>query len=89
MQYLPCKPIKHGIKGFVLTCAITGCVYSFKIYTGKDGELDGSPLGVVACLIQAAGLVGIGGVGHILYTGKWFMTLECYISMDVPLGSRS
>ena len=76
VQYLLCKPIKHGIKGLVLACAITGYVYSFEIYTGKDDELDCSPVGVVSHLIKSARLVGIGGVSCILYTDNWYTSID-------------
>ena len=74
MQYLPCKPIKHGIRGFVL--AISGYVCSFEIYTRKDDELDGSPVWVVSILIKSARLVGIGGVGCILYMDNRYTSLD-------------
>ena len=34
-QYMPLKPIKHGIKVFVLACGETGYVYNFSVYQGK------------------------------------------------------
>lgn len=34
-QYMPLKPIKHGIKVFVLACGETGFVYNFSVYQGK------------------------------------------------------
>ena len=34
-RYMPLKPIKHGIKVFVLACGETGYVYNFSVYQGK------------------------------------------------------
>ena len=38
VQYMPAKPIKHGIKNFCLCCAYTGVMLAFKIYLGKSEE---------------------------------------------------
>ena len=38
IQYMPAKPIKHGIKVFVLACAETGYCYGFWIYCGKEND---------------------------------------------------
>jgi hypothetical protein len=35
-QYLPLKPIKHGLKVWTLADSKNGYVYSFHIYKGKD-----------------------------------------------------
>ena len=35
VQYMPAKPIKHGIKVYALCCSSTGYLYLFEIYTGK------------------------------------------------------
>jgi hypothetical protein len=37
-QYMPAKPIKHGIKVFVLCCAMTGFLLSFEVYTGAKNK---------------------------------------------------
>jgi hypothetical protein len=34
-MYLPNKPIKHGVKAFVLACGDTSYVYGFDFYKGK------------------------------------------------------
>ena len=36
-QYLPMKPIKHGIKVWVRADATNGFVCALQVYTGKDG----------------------------------------------------
>jgi hypothetical protein len=42
-QYLPLKASKFGIKTYELCDTITGYLWSFLVYAGKDTELD-SPL---------------------------------------------
>jgi hypothetical protein len=66
IQYMPVKPIKHGIKVFALCCAHTGYVYHFEIYTGKESKLDGSPGAVVKRLLLGANIGA--SKGRILYT---------------------
>ena len=58
VQYMPAKPIKHGIKVYALCCAYTGFLSSFEIYTGKTDCVDGSAKEVVQRLLKAAGLIG-------------------------------
>ena len=84
VQYMPKKPIKHGIKVFALCCAETGVLIAFLIYTGKDfddpGE-DWSAIGVVDRLLSMAGLL-TKGVGRTLYTDNWYTSIalmeHCY-----------
>jgi Transposase IS4 len=54
VQYMPKKPIRHGLKVFALNCAYTGYLYCFEVYTGKE-NLDGSPKAVIERLMLAAG----------------------------------
>ena len=77
IQYMPRKPIKHGIKVFALCCGKTGVLVSFLIYTGKDTDTgqDWSSCGVVDTLLALAGLLHL-GVGRILYTDNWYMTID-------------
>jgi hypothetical protein len=44
-QYMPAKPIKHGLYVYtaLVCCAYTGYLVMFEIYTGKGSTLDGSP----------------------------------------------
>ena len=53
--YNPKKPIKHGVKVYCLTCAVTGYLYSFEIYTGNESQLDGAASAVVLRLIAMCG----------------------------------
>jgi hypothetical protein len=38
IQYMPAKPIKHGIKVFALCCAESGYVYGCWVYCGKEND---------------------------------------------------
>ena len=35
VQYIPAKPIKHGIKVFALCCAMSAVILAFKVYVEK------------------------------------------------------
>ena len=35
IQYMPAKPIKHGLKVFALCCAIAAVILAFKVYVRK------------------------------------------------------
>ena len=55
IQYMPNKPIKHGIKAFMCTCK--DHPLQWEIYLGKDvAEIDSSAHAVVLRLITMAGL---------------------------------
>ena len=73
IQYMPKKPIKHGIKVFALCCAYTGYLLSFEVYLGKEVETtDNSALQVVDRLINKADLIHC--KGRILYSDNWYTT---------------
>jgi hypothetical protein len=72
IQYMPAKPIKHGIKVFALCCAYTGYLYHFEIYT-KESELDGSPGEGVKQLLLGAN-IGT-SKGQILYRDNFYTSL--------------
>jgi hypothetical protein len=56
IQYMPAKPIKHGIKVFALCCSTSSVLLNFIIYVGKESNEDGSLLRVCDKLIAGAGL---------------------------------
>mgnify|MGYP000973096898 CR=1 FL=1 len=39
VQYMPAKPIKHGLKVFCLCCAYSAIMLSFEVYCRKDSSL--------------------------------------------------
>jgi hypothetical protein len=84
VQYMPRKPIKHGIKVFALCCATTGVLVSFLVYTGKDYVPPGeswSNINVCDILLNSAGLRSV-GVGRVLYTDNFYTSISlrehCY-----------
>ena len=38
IQYMPMKPIKHGINVFAICCAYTASLFNYKVYLGNDTE---------------------------------------------------
>jgi hypothetical protein len=82
VQYLPAKPIKHGIKVDTLCCSYTGYLYRLEIYTGKGGTADGSPMGVISRLLYGAGATGT--TGRILYTDNFYTSLCVMKYIYVP-----
>jgi len=58
VQYMPAKPIKHGIKVLALCCALSAVILLFKIYVGKEDDSDGTAVGVCNDLVIDAGLSG-------------------------------
>jgi hypothetical protein len=72
-QYMPAKPTKHGIKVFVLCCAVTGFLLSFEVYTGAKTALYNSNWGLIDKLFCSAWLVG--AYGCILYTDNYYTSM--------------
>lgn len=80
VQYMPAKPIKHGIKVFCLCCGETGYLHSFDIYTGKDGtDAATGRVSVLQRLFYGAGLETC--LGRVLYTDNWYTCMEvaCWV----------
>jgi hypothetical protein len=86
VQYMPKKPIRHGLKVFALSCAYTGYLYSFEVYTGKE-NIDGSPKAVIERLMLAAGFTfTVHGQGRILYTDNFYTSLEVMHYIYITFG---
>jgi hypothetical protein len=77
IQFMPAKPIKHGIKVYAVCCAETGYLLKFEIYTGAEGdpEKSNSPDQVVLRLLTNLHLEGRSG--RILYTDNWYVRSCC------------
>ncbi len=59
IQYMPAKPIKHGIKVFCVCCAISGIMLAYKVYCGnKDKKMDGTVAAICDRLVKEAELTG-------------------------------
>lgn len=52
VQYMPKKPIKHGIKLFIMCDAQTAYVYAFFVYLGKEFASEKTGVEIVDRLIQ-------------------------------------
>jgi hypothetical protein len=58
VQYMPAKPIKHGVKVFCLCCAYLEIMLSFEVYCGLDtNKTDNTTVAIWERLIHAADLV--------------------------------
>ena len=85
VQYMPAKPIKHGLKVFMICCASSSILLGFEIYTAKEGGLvDGSALKVCERLIIAAVLAA--QRGHVLFTDNWYTTIRLAMHLFAVFG---
>merc|ERR1712197_297235 len=74
VQYMPAKPIKHGVKVYMICCAASSILLAFEIYVGREGDdKDGSALAICDRLITAAGLAV--HRGRVLFTDNWYTTV--------------
>ncbi len=80
VQYMPAKPIKHGIKVFCLCCAYSAIMLSFEIYCGKDeNKTDRTTVDICERLIHAADLVtGATGMirGRTVYSDNYYTSIR-------------
>ena len=76
VQYMPQKPIKHGIKVCCLCCAYTSYLLGFEVYVGKEnqGTEDGSAIGIIDRLINGAKITS--AKGRTLYTDNWYTSID-------------
>ena len=75
VQYMPKKPIKHGIKVFVAACARTAIILSYEVYLGADlTTLDSTAVAVVERILQDADLFK--ARGRVLYTDNWYTSVK-------------
>ena len=74
VQYMPAKPIKHGIKVFALCCGFTGVLLSFIVYTGGEAKTDNTTLNVCDKLCISAGITK--ERGRVLYTDNYYTSVK-------------
>ena len=75
IQYMPAKPIKHGIKVFCVCCAISGIMLAYEVYRGnKDKKTDGTAVDVCDRLVNEAELTG--PRGRTLYTDNYYTSVK-------------
>jgi len=74
VQYMPAKPIKHGIKIFAICCAHSSVLLNFFVYVGKEDEVDGSALNVCDRLITGASITL--QRGRTLFTDNYYTSVK-------------
>ncbi len=75
IQYMPAKPIKHGIKVFYVCCAISGIMLAYEVYYGnKDKKTDSTAVNVCDRLVNKAELTGPRGC--TVYTVSYNMSVK-------------
>ena len=75
IQYMPAKPIKHGIKVFCVCCAISGIMLAYEVYCGnKDKKTDGTAVDVCDRLVNEAELTA--PRGRTLYTDNYYTSMK-------------
>jgi hypothetical protein len=79
-QYMPLKPIKHGIKVFVLCCGATGYVYNFHVYQGR-GTL--APADAITSVLLTAELCF---TGRILFTDNYYTSVSLAVTLLAAYG---
>ena len=76
VQYMPAKPIKHGIKVYAVCCAISRILLGYDVYLGKLND-DRSTIQVVEDLLQSSDLLGV--QGRELFTDNYYTSVELAI----------
>lgn len=77
IQYMPHKPIKHGIKVFAVCCSYTGVLLGFEVYCGNctPDDFDNSAVAVDDRLLKDNNLTN-NCRGRVLYTVNWYTTMK-------------
>ena len=83
--YMPAKPIKHGIRGFCLCCAVSAVLLSFEVCVGKkDEQREHSALAVCNRLVIDTWLTGTRG--RVLYTVNYCTSVKLAKHMITKYG---
>jgi len=84
---------KHGIKVFVLCCAVTGYIYSWHIYTGKEEQMN--KFDILRELLASVWLARptsrnqlLSNDSRILYTDNWYSSIENCVSLAHEFGLK-
>ena len=73
LQYMPMKPVKHGVKVFVGTCATSSYPFAFEVYTGASADVDGSVVSIVTSLLSNLDLER--NPGRVLFTDNFYTSI--------------
>ena len=79
-QYIKNKPVKWGIKAFVLSDAINGYVYRLQVYTGKGMETNQPEIGLCSRVVLDL-LSGLENTGLDLYTDNYYTSSYLYLEL--------
>jgi hypothetical protein len=83
VQYMPAKPIKHGIKVFAACCAYSGVLLAYDVYCGKS--IDGrNILQITMDLLQSANLFSTRG--HALFTDNYYTSIKLAKELFIKYG---
>ena len=94
-QYMPLKPIKRGYKIFAITCATTGYLLGYEVYTGGGADSSAEALGADATADSPADddvdqstfeivmrlLAPFRQRSHIVYTDRFFSSIPLFLHM--------
>jgi len=80
-QYQPKKPIKHGIKVYVIADSLTGVPLAMEVYKGKgkrddDEAEDPQQRSLVSLVDRLLAQPGSIEKGHILYMDNFFTSIQ-------------
>ena len=76
-QYLPSKPIKRGYKVWCLADALTGYLYNFDIYTGKEEE----KLGALGEQVVLKLINGLNLLQHHIFFDNFFTSVTLLLQL--------
>jgi hypothetical protein len=74
VQYMPAKPIKHGIKVYAMCCAVSGIMITWNVYTGAEDGVVNSTTKICADLAKQANIHR--QKGRILYTDNYYTSVK-------------
>ena len=73
VQYMPEKPIKHGINLFVIYFVLSTILLCFKVYLIQEEYSDNTALGIFDDLVKEARLTS--AIGRMLYTNNYYTSM--------------
>ena len=79
-QYIKNKPVKWGIKAFVLSDATNGYVYKMQVYTGKGMETTEPEVELCSRVVLDL-MSGLERHGLDLYTDDYYTSPELYLEL--------
>ena len=77
-QYMPKKPNKWGLKGWVLATSDSGYAYNWKLYTGNENDCVAVGLGEIVVLEMTECLPA----GHVVYCDNFFTGVSLALSLE-------